>query len=228
MAIAAREAKNNKKTSRNKIKLTRKHKIWISVCAGVLAIAIAVTAILLTRLPRLDEEMKDRFVYLIEESKDMNTVFFGAGLPVYYRENALSDRLGVYYNDEPITYNKVSEFSSYQYIDDIKKKAESIYTEKYLSALYETAFDGVMTGNSSAYLRFYEQEDTLYQSMLAKDFGVNERIYDYSTMKIVRPSNKTYVNIVIESYTLNDPTRVSINLSFNYERGNWYLDSPTD
>ena len=64
-------------------KASCKHKIWISVCAGVLAIAIAVTAILLTRLPRLDEEMKDRFVYLIEESKDMNTVFFGAGLPVY-------------------------------------------------------------------------------------------------------------------------------------------------
>ena len=93
--------------------------------------------------------------------------------------------------------------------------------------LYETAFDGIMTGNASALLRFYEQGDTLYQSMLAKDFGVNERIYDYSTMKIVRPSNNTYVNIVIESYTLNDPTRVKVNLSFSYERGNWYLDSPT-
>ena len=206
--------KNNKKASKNKIKLTKKHKIWISVCAGVLAIVIAVTAILLLRLPRLDSEMKDRFIYLIEESKDMNTVFFGAGLPVYYREDALSERLGVYYNDELITYNKVSEFSSYKYIDDIKKKAGSIYSEAYLSALYETAFDGVMTGNASAYLRFYEQGDILYQSMLAKDFGVNERIYDYSTMKIVRPSNKTYVNVVIESYTLNDPTRVSINLSF--------------
>ena len=41
MAIAARDAKNNKKTSRNKIKLTKKHKIWISVCAGVLAIALS-------------------------------------------------------------------------------------------------------------------------------------------------------------------------------------------
>ena len=227
MSIAAREAKNNNKASKNKIKLTKKQKIWISVCAGILAIAIAVTAILLTRLPRLDDEMKDRFIYLVEESKDMNTIFFGAGLPVYYREDELSDRLGVYYNDELISYNKVSEFSSYKYIDDIKKTAESIYSEKYLSALYETAFDGIMTGNASAYLRFYEQGDILYQSMLAKDFGVNERIYDYSTMKIVRPSNKTYVNIIIESYTLNNPERVKINLSFTYEKGNWYLDSPT-
>lgn len=225
--MAARAAKKNNHKPKNKIKLNKKQKIWISVGSGVLAVAIAITLIVALRLPKLDDGMKDRFISLIEESKELNTVFFGAGLPVYHREDELSDRLGIYYNEDLVSYNKVSELASFEYIDMIKAKAATVYSESYLSALYETAFEGVMTGNASAYLRFYEHAGNLYQSMLAKDFGIRERIYDYSTMKIVRPSNSGYINVVIESYTVENPERVEVNLSFIYERGNWYLDSPT-
>ena len=223
----AQVTKNNKETSKNKIKLTKLQKILICAIAGVLAVAMIISVAVFLRLPKLEKTIKDRFISIIEESKELNTIFFGVGLPVYYREDELSDRLGVYYDEDLISYNRVSEFSSYKYIDEIKEKARSIYSESYLAALYETAFDGVMTGNASVYLRFYESENTLYQSMLAKDFELNERIYDYSTMKIIRPSNSGYINVVVESYTINQPERVKVNLSFIYERGNWYLDSPT-
>ena len=46
-------------------------------------------------------------------------------------------------------------------------------------------------------------------------------------MKIVKPSSDEYINVTLESYTLEDRTRIEVTLSFKYERGNWYLDSPT-
>jgi hypothetical protein len=76
-------------------------------------------------------------------------------------------------------------------------------------------------------VRFYDNGEWLYQNTNATDFGLSERIYDYSTMKIVEPSVADYVNVSVESYSLSDPTVREVFLSFVYENGNWYLDSPT-
>jgi hypothetical protein len=174
------------------------------------------------------EEVKDRIVYLIEGSKEINTLFFGKGLPVYERESLLSETLGVYYDDQYAAYNRVIETSGYVSADDMKRAAERIYSTEYLAAIYETAFDGFMTGNSSAYLRFYETSEWLFQNRTASDFNLTERIYDYSTIEIVKPSSGEYLNITIESYTVDDPeTRQTISLGLVFERGNWYLDTPT-
>lgn len=176
--------------------------------------------------PKL-EDVKERFIYLIENSKELNTVYFGKGLPVYDRDGTLAEEKGVYYNDELTAYNKVMERSKFLSIDEIKARSMEIYSSEYLSALYETAFDGVMTGSSSAYLRFYESDDWLYENIYATDFEFSERIYDYSSMQIVKPSNNEYINIIIDSYTLKDREIKSVSLTFVYENDNWYLDSPT-
>lgn len=176
--------------------------------------------------PKL-ENVKERFIYLIENSKELNTVYFGKGLPVYDRDGTLAKEKGVYYNDELTAYNKVMERSKCLSIDEIKARSMEIYSSEYLSALYETAFDGVMTGSSSAYLRFYESDDWLYENIYATDFEFSERIYDYSSMQIVKPSNNEYINIIIDSYTLKDREIKSVSLTFVYENDNWYLDSPT-
>ena len=133
----------------------------------------------------------------------------------------------IYYVDEVSGYDRVMDNSPYYSIDEIKAKAEQVFSKDYLSELYESAFDGIMMDDSSAYLRFYDNGEWLHQNTNAMDFGLSERIYDYSTMKIVEPSTTDYVNISIESYTLADPTKREVFLSFVYENGNWYLDSPT-
>lgn len=204
-----------------------KKRLILSVVTLILALSTLLSLCSCGKLPELDSELKDRFIYLIEESKELNGIFFGAGLPVYYRDNELSNRLGVYFNDEIVGYNRVIEGTSYLTVDSIKQRAELVYSSDYLSALYETAFDGVMTGNTSAYLRFYEDGIWLYQNIIANDFKLSERIYDYSTMEIVKPSNNDYINVKIESYTLENRKKEIINLSFVYEKGAWYLDSPT-
>ena len=176
----------------------------------------------------LDGDLKERIVYLIEGSRELNTVFFGAGLPVYRREGDLiAERKTVYQSMGISGYLNVTEQSDLQRIDEIKAAASNIFSEPYLAALYETAFDGVVLGNDGAYLRFHEDDNFLYQNMSATDFGLCERIYDYSTMTVVAPSDSKYINVSIESYSLSDGRRADVILSFVYERGNWYLDSPT-
>ena len=176
--------------------------------------------------PKIDE-VRDRIVYLIEGSKEINILFFGSGLPIYRRDGLIETELGVYYEDEYTAYNKVMENTRFKGIDDMKKAAERVYSENYLDAIYETAFEGYMTGSSSAYMRFLETSDWMYQSISATDFDLSERIFDYSSMEIVKPSNGEYMNVTIDSYSLRDKKVKTITLSFIYERGNWYLDSPT-
>ena len=176
--------------------------------------------------PKIDE-VRDRIVYLIEGSKEINILFFGSGLPIYRRDGLIETELGVYYDDEYTAYNKVMENTRFKGIDDMKKAAERVYSENYLDAIYETAFEGYMTGSSSAYMRFLETSDWMYQSISATDFDLSERIFDYSSMEIVKPSNGEYMNVTIDTYTLRDKRVKTITLSFIYERGNWYLDSPT-
>lgn len=172
-------------------------------------------------------EVKDRIIYLIEGSKEINTIFFGSGLPVYERDTLLSDKKGVYYNDTYTTYERIMENSRFLTVNEIKERSENVYSTEYLKAMYETAFEGVVTGSSSAYMRFYESNEWLYQNLYATDFGLTERIYDYSTIEIVKPSNGEYLNITVDTYALGSKKRENISLTFVYERGNWYLDSPT-
>ena len=176
--------------------------------------------------PELDS-VKENFIYLIEESRELNHIFFGAGLPVYRRGDSVTERKMVYFIDELPGFDRTSENSEYLSIDEIKADAEKVYSKDYLLSLYESAFDGILIGNSGSYLRFYEDGEWLYQNSNATDFGLSERIFDYSTMKIIKPSAAEYVNVEIECYSLADQNRVTYILSFIFEDGEWRLDSPT-
>lgn len=200
--------------------------------SGIFAVIFALLSVLSlascskSTAPELDD-VKERLVYLIEESKELNVIFFGIGLPVYRRDTAISDRKTVYTNESLGGYDRLSENSQYITIDAMKSEAEKIYSKEYIAALYEGAFDGVLTGNTGAYLRFYDDGKYLYQNSTLYDFTVNERIYDYSTMKIIEPSSADYINVSVESYSLASKERIEITLSFTFENGDWYLDSPT-
>lgn len=203
-------------------------KIFIGIISVLLVISATVTLSSCSgKAPNIDD-VNERFVYLIEESKELNVIFFGTGLPIYRRDGELSERQMVYYNDKVSGYNKVLlDNSEYLSIDDIKAAADKIFSDEYLSELYESAFDGIMISDTNAYVRFYDNTEWLYQNINAGEFSLSERIYDYSTMEIVKPSNSKYVTVSIESYTLKDPKRRTVDLTFVYENGDWFLDSPT-
>ena len=174
------------------------------------------------------ESVYDRFVYLIEESKEINQLFFGVGEPTYNHDSNISDKKMIYQGLNQSQYEYFMENAEFLTIDMMKSAAEKVYSDEYIASVYETAFDGVSVEGGITYFRYYEDSNWIYQNTYVTPLIENERLYDYSSMEIVKPSNASYVNVKIDSYTLNDPENVStITLSFIYENGNWYLDTPT-
>lgn len=204
-----------------------KKRSFVKIFALVLVAAtLCLTLASCSQPPELDS-VYDRFVELIEGSREVNILFFGVGLPVYERGQELSEKIMVYSGFGESQYDHVMENTPYLTIEAMKAAAELVYSSEYLAALYETAFDGVLVGETS-YVRYYEDSEWIYQNTYAESYVLSERIYDYGTMEIVEPSNATYVNVDIESYTIDKPeNRQTVRLSFTYENGNWYLDSPT-
>ena len=204
-----------------------KKRIFAMLLAAILAMTVILPlASCSGKAPEL-EGIKERLVYLVEESKELNVLFFGNGLPVYRQNSELSDRKMVYFNTELMGYDRVMENSAFMSIEEIKEAAEAVYSEDYSSEIFESATDGIMIGDANAYVRFYDNGEWLHQNKNINDFKVEERIYDYSTMKMIDPSSADYINVSIESYSLADNVRRVVYLSFAYENGNWYLDSPT-
>ena len=206
-----------------------KRVICIALCVIILVFSvISLASCAGSEAPELDS-IKERLVYLIEESKSLNVLFFGKGLPVYRRDSSLADRKMVYVNSSYETdgYDRAMENSSYLSIDEIKAAASEIFSKDYSEEIFESATDGIMVGETSAYVRFYDNGEWLLQNKNINDFKVEERIYDYSTMKLMEPSGADYINVSVETYSIADSQRKIVYLSFSFENGNWYLDSPT-
>ena len=178
------------------------------------------------KAPEIDE-VYDRFVYLIEESAEINEVLFGAGIPVYEREGLITEKRQIYYGISQSVYDLSMEQSKYYSTDSVKAEAEKIYSSRYLDALYETAINGVLVADGS-YLRFYEEGSKFYQATNADSFEYQRKVYDFSTMKIVKPSDDDYVTVEIDAYDVGMSHKPrTITITFVKEGDTWYLDSPT-
>ena len=211
-------------------------------------ITIAVTALLLTvgilggvlgylsTVPKTDE-VYDRVVELIEASYELNTVFYGAGLPVYKTDSTYAEIAHLYFDFQYLgDYEIVTEYAKFLSEDQIKEAAEKVYSRDYLeNVLYNSAFVGYAIedgkgGAAYAAARYLEDGDWIYQSVGQNDYLKDGmRIYDYSSMKVVAPSTKSSCYISIESYLPAQPDvilRDTLHL-VKQEDGKWYLDSFT-
>lgn len=138
----------------------------------------------------------------------------------------------VYTNDDPNNYDVVRADSKYLSIQEIKDAAQKVFSAKYLELIYSAAFDGVayVEGSSSGVrgARFTEYGGLLRQSNELNSQLPGLRVYDFSTMKIVRPSNDHRVNISVETHLEGQTEILKVNLTLTLgEDGQWYLDSPT-
>ena len=133
-------------------------------------------------------------------------------------------------------YDYVREDCPYLSTDQIKEKAETVYASTYLSAISEGLFTGVTVSERAAgtltarYIDYADPDEGGSHLMKANNWAALpvDRVFLYDTMKMVKPSNSKYVNIEIETYRESDPeNRLTVRVSLAYERGNWYLDSPT-
>ena len=130
--------------------------------------------------------------------------------------------------DTDTTYTPVRS-DKYLTVSDIKAAAEQVYSKSYLMSIYETMFVGYIESGMKdmIYARYYEGPDGL---MILKDADVwvtAKRIYDYDTMKIVRPSNGKRVTVEMDSHLEGQSETLTVRLSFVLQDGVWYLNSPS-
>ncbi len=188
------------------------------------------------RAPKL-EQIYDRVVALIEASYELNEIFNGKGLPYYDRNLPIYESLYSDYTKEGITkdYHIVSSQAKYHSVEEIKQAAREVYSSALLeSSVFPSMFDGLMVNTPGATNKYlparYIQDNTDLYILIEdeKDYHPTPLIYDYATMKIIRPSNASRVSISIKAWEEDKPEQVlEIELFLLKENGVWLLDKLT-
>ncbi len=142
-----------------------------------------------------------------------------------------------YDSEDPEDYDYVRAESKYYSISDIKAAAEKVYSTEYLTSIYDSVFVGTVSdvanlkGLSARFIEYADQDDgtvSLMQSNTFEPLIRGRRLYDYSTARIVKPANKKYVTIELESYLEgNEAERLTVKISMILQDGVWMLDSAT-
>ena len=141
-----------------------------------------------------------------------------------------------YDEEDPVDYDYVRYDQEIQSINQIKALAEQVYSTEYLAGIYESTFVGTLSaadsvnGLSARYMEYTDEEGnaSLMESNTYKPLIHERRLYNFSTAKIVRPANKKFVTIEIDSYLESTPQQIQrIRLSMILQDGVWMLDSAT-
>ena len=179
--------------------------------------------------PELDT-VYDRLVQVIEASHEVNVLLFGAGLPVYPRGDAEDELVHRYYGVADNGQQFVTPYAKYASIAEMQAAIAAVYSTEYRESLYESLFTGYAADEMSVIMpaRFSEDERFLYMSKYVDPLVDGVRVYDYASMQIVEYSHASRLRVSIRSYTEDRPEEwKTVYLSFVYENGDWYLDSPS-
>lgn len=185
--------------------------------------------------PELDE-VKDELVALVEASYEINDIFFGEGLATYERGGKFDKEHHIYdENDTEFAYYEyVTEDSEYLFTEQIKWAAEKVYTADYLKGVYTMAFDGYVDDNTGKVTtaRYLDANSWLAKFTFgeADPFNIlpGKRVYDFDTMKIVKPSTAKYLNVEISSHLEDEESEtLKVTLRFKLTENGWRLDSPS-
>ena len=173
-------------------------------------------------------EMRGIAEALIEASYEVNDIFFGEGLPAIERDSQFAIDNHVYYMDEGGNYDYVAEESRYQTTAEIKAAAEAVYSDEYLTSIYETMFVGVADEHAGMlYARYLDTDEGLKKSNIHESMIMGKRIYDYDSMVMVKPSNAGFVNLEFDTHLEGSDEIVRVRLTLVREDDGWRLDSPT-
>ena len=166
---------------------------------------------------------------------ELNTVFYGAGLPVYAEDSEYAKLQHLYFQSTHPGYEMVTPYAKFLTFYDIKAAAERVFSKEYLeTVVYVTAFDGHaisdgVDGMVVANARYFEDTNWIYRSKTASVYPVEMRVYDYASMRISRPSNGRAAYVTMNAYPEGggEAEEVRLRLVKDKEDGLWYLDSFT-
>lgn len=210
-------------------------RILCVACALILsACALFCTTSCAGRAPTT-AEIYDRVVELVEGANEINTVFYGAGLPVHKTDSEYAEIMHIYYDfSQKGTYEMVTDKAIFLTSIEIKAAAEKVYSKDYLEdVIYPALFTGYAISDASgrpyfSNARYLEDKSWIYQYTGEKVTEATRWIYDYSTMKVVKPSSGTLCFVELQCYPVGSPEQAHVRkLSLVLQDGEWYLDSFT-
>jgi hypothetical protein len=172
-------------------------------------------------------QVYDIVVDLVERSYAANDLLYGYGLPTIDINSRWGELNYIYSENDYADYEYVMELSPYVSISAIKDELESVYSEEFLDSYYQSLFEGFVSSGHVFRARYRETEDWLYQDIDNKPLITWQRIYDYSTMKIVRPSRGDYVSLSIDTHLEGGDEILPVTIAILWQDGEWRLDSAT-
>lgn len=182
------------------------------------------------------EDIYDRVVELVEGSYEVNSVFYGVGLPVLRADSEYAELNRVYYDfAQSESYEYVSPYAKFLSEDEIMAAARRVYGESMLqNVLSVSAFTGYaiedgIGGSMVSRARYIIQNNRFCQSTKESDVRYTAiRIYDYSTMQVHSLGRSDACSVTMDSYLESDPSAIdNIELYLILQNGEWYLDSFT-
>ncbi len=182
------------------------------------------------------EDIYDRVVSLIEASYDLNTVFYGPGLPVIDAESEYAEINRVYYDfAQSDSYEFVTENAKFYSVEHIKEAAQKVYSKGFLEdVIYKTLFDGYAIEDGSggvlySVARYLENGTHFCMATDPKDVLFTAmRVYDYSSMQVLSLGRSDACRVVMDSWLENSPDKVEpVRISLVLQDGQWFLDSFT-
>ena len=192
--------------------------------AAALVAAVVFTVLLASCSVTYDEaEIITASAELIEASYDINTVFFGSGLPA------------VESDDEVLRHFEIADDSSYHTKEEIKTATLAVYSPDYAEFLFEKAFVGfsVSVGEEDSIdadqiidARYVEYGDRLVILPIAEeDIMKLDRTYDTSSITVVS-QKRGRATLSVPSFVDGVPAE-DITLTVVMTEDGWRLDTPT-
>ncbi len=176
------------------------------------------------------EDVYDRIVEVLEASHEVNVLMFGVGLPIYPRGDAEDELIHRYYGVTDNGMEYVTPYAKFATTEEMQRAIAEVYSEDYRESMFQSLFTGYTDAEISVSMpaRYNWDERALYQNVHVQPLVTGMRVYDYAKMEILDGSYDTCIRIAIPSYSENTPDEwTTIRLTFVYENGNWYLDSPS-
>ncbi len=195
----------------------KKAALWL--CAVLLAFGLFGCAE--KPLSITEEEALTVLTDLVPRSYEFNVIFFGEGLPI---AEPPAERPAT------VQYLPVREDCGYRSVAEIQAAAERIYSVRYLSGVYVSAFLGVTSEDSDGGLdtsvspRYKEIQGVLSANAAVIPLAIRGRLEVISAT--VGKATPQYVTTNAVCRTESGET-VEMTILLTLEDGVWLLDSPT-
>lgn len=173
------------------------------------------------------EEVYDDIVALLESAYEINNAVFGEGLPVHAIGSEYAEQYGLYKDTDYANYQYVRDDAPYRTVSEIRDALLAVYSTDYVDSLSGVLFDGFVMGSRVEVAQLYEQNGYLMQRTDYEPLFQGRRVYDYSSMRIVKPSTATRLTVEIDSRAEGEDTLSKDKITLVLEDGVWRLDAPT-